>query len=116
MAVLTVTYLINRTPSRVLAGKAPLHALKPSSTLFSLLPQVFGCTCVVQNRSPNCTILDNKAIRCVFLGYSSMPKGYRCYDPATCHVYHSLDVTFLETVPFFQVLLLLQDMHRWSLL
>ncbi|GFZ21988.1 glycine-rich protein 5 [Actinidia rufa] len=24
-----------------------------------------------------------------------------CYDPATRHMYHSFDVTFLETVPFF---------------
>ena len=30
-----------------------------------------------------------------------MFKGYRCYDPVTHHFYHSLDVTFLETVPYF---------------
>ena len=30
-----------------------------------------------------------------------MSKGYRCCDPITCHMYHSLDVTFLETIPFF---------------
>ncbi|GFY97587.1 hypothetical protein Acr_12g0001280 [Actinidia rufa] len=47
------------------------------------------------------TKLDDKAVRCIFLGYSSMSKGYRCYDPVTRHMYHSLDVTFLETVPFF---------------
>ena len=30
-----------------------------------------------------------------------MSKGYRCYDPVTRHFYHSLNVTFLETAPFF---------------
>ncbi|GFY91383.1 hypothetical protein Acr_07g0015790 [Actinidia rufa] len=101
MAVLTATYLINRTPSRVLQGKAPLHILQPTSTLFSIIPRVFGCTCFVQNRSPTRTKLDDKAIRCIFLGYSSMSKGYRCYDLITRYMYHSLDVTFLETVLFF---------------
>ncbi|GFS34988.1 hypothetical protein Acr_00g0037170 [Actinidia rufa] len=101
MAVLTATYLINRTPSRVLQGKAPLHILQPTSTLFPIILRVFGCTCFVQNRSPTHTKLDDKAVRCIFLGYSSMSKGYRCYDPATRHMYHSFDVTFLEIVPFF---------------
>ncbi|GFZ20884.1 hypothetical protein Acr_29g0000460 [Actinidia rufa] len=101
MAVLTATYLINRTPSRVLNGKAPLHILQPASTLFPIIPRVFGCTCFVQNRSLTRTKLDDKAVRCIFLGYSSMSKGYRCYDPVTRHMYHSLDVTFLKTVPFF---------------
>ncbi|GFZ07004.1 hypothetical protein Acr_18g0011740 [Actinidia rufa] len=36
-----------------------------------------------------------------FSGIPRCPKGYRCYDPVTRHMYHSLDVTFLETVPFF---------------
>ena len=101
MAVLTATYLLNRTPSRILLGKAPLHLLQPGCTLFPILPRVFGCTCFVQNRSPSRTKLDDKAFRCVFLGYSFMSKGYRCYDPLTRHMHNSFDVTFLEDVPFF---------------
>ena len=76
MAVLTATYLMNRTLSRVLHGKAPLHVLKSDATLFPILPQVFGCTYFVQNRSPTRTKLNNKVVRCIFLGYSSMSKGY----------------------------------------
>ena len=94
MAVLTAVYLINRTPSRVLHGMAPLQILKPDCTLFSILPRVFGCTCFVQNRSPHRTKLDNKSVKCIFLGYSAMSKTYRCYDPVSRHLYHSFDVTF----------------------
>ncbi|GFY85353.1 hypothetical protein Acr_04g0000910 [Actinidia rufa] len=68
---------------------------------FLLFPASLGCTCFVQNRSLTRTKLDDKAVRCIFLGYSLMSKGYRCYDPITRHMYHSLDVTFLETNPFF---------------
>ncbi|GFZ19759.1 hypothetical protein Acr_28g0004640 [Actinidia rufa] len=66
MAVLTATYLINRTPSRILQGKTPLHILQPANTRFLIIPRIFGC-----------------------------------YDPITRHMYHSLDVTFFETVLFF---------------
>ena len=45
MAILTAVYLINRTPSRVLHGMAPLQFLKPDCVLFQILPRVFGCTC-----------------------------------------------------------------------
>ena len=101
LAVLTATYLMNRTTSRVLDGHAPMHVLQPECTLFHVLPRVFGCTCFVQNRSPLRTKLDDKAIRCVFLGYFSNSKGYRCYDPVGRCFYTSMDVSFLEDVPFF---------------
>ena len=101
MAILTAVYLMNRTPSRVFHGMAPLQLLKPDCTLFSILPHVFGCTFFVQDRSPHRTKLDNKSIRCIFLGYSVMSKAYRCYDPVSRHLYHSLDVTFFEDVPFY---------------
>uniref|UniRef100_A0A2N9J940 Integrase catalytic domain-containing protein n=1 Tax=Fagus sylvatica TaxID=28930 RepID=A0A2N9J940_FAGSY len=103
MAVLTAVYLMNRTPSRVLHGTAPLQFLKPDCALFQILPRVFGCTCFVQNRSPTRTKLDNKSIRCIFLGYSTMSKAYRCYDPVSHHLYHSLDVTFFEDIPFYGI-------------
>ena len=66
MAVLTAVQLMNRTPSRVLHGIAPLQLLKPNYTLFSILSHVFGCTSFVQDRSSHCTKLDNKSIRCIF--------------------------------------------------
>ena len=101
MAVLTAVYLMNRTPSWVLHGMAPLQLVKPKCTLFSILSRVFGCTCFVQDRSPHHTKLDNKSIRCIFLGYSAISKAYNCYDTVSRHLYHSLDVTFFEDIPFY---------------
>ncbi|GFS35783.1 hypothetical protein Acr_00g0042020 [Actinidia rufa] len=101
MAILTATYLLNCTPSRILLDKAPLHLLQPDCTLFPILSCVFGCTCFVQNRSSSRSKLDDKAFRCVFLRYSFLSKGYWCYNPLTSHMHNSFDVTFLEDVPFF---------------
>ncbi|XP_059629691.1 uncharacterized protein LOC132272588 [Cornus florida] len=47
------------------------------------------------------TFLINRTPSKVLNGYSSMSKGYRCYDPVHKHMYHSLDVTFYERTPFY---------------
>ena len=101
MVVLTAAFFLNRNPNRSLQGQTPLHLLQLDSTLFFIISRVFRCTYFVQNCLPTHTNLDDKAVRCVFLGYSSMSKGYLCYDPISQFLYHSLDVTFLEDVPFF---------------
>lgn len=87
MVVLTAVYLINGIPSRVLQGLTPFQVLRPDSTMFPLLPHVFGCTCFVQNRSPTRTKLDDKAIHCIFLGYSSLSKGYRWQANGRCIIF-----------------------------
>ncbi|XP_075076753.1 uncharacterized protein LOC142163374 [Nicotiana tabacum] len=47
------------------------------------------------------TKLDPKALKCVFLGYSHLQKGYRCYSPDLKRYLVSADVTFHENYPFF---------------
>jgi hypothetical protein len=37
-----------------------------------------------------------------------MSKAYRCYDLVSHHLYHSLDVTFFENIPFYGTHSLLQ--------
>ena len=39
--------------------------------------------------------------RSVFLGYSRLQRGYRCYSPDTNRYFISTDVTFFEDSPFF---------------
>ncbi|CAH9102720.1 unnamed protein product [Cuscuta epithymum] len=46
--------------------------------------------------------LDPKSIKCVFLGYSRLQKGYRCYYPSLGRYLISEDVTSFEETPFFQ--------------
>ncbi|MCO5610692.1 hypothetical protein L7F22_064933 [Adiantum nelumboides] len=41
--------------------------------------------------------LDDKAVKCIFVGYSSGSKGYRLYNPATHKIFKSRDVIFMET-------------------
>ncbi|MCO5580407.1 hypothetical protein L7F22_034273 [Adiantum nelumboides] len=42
--------------------------------------------------------LDDKAVKCIFVGYSSGSKGYRLYNPATNKIFESRDVIFAETI------------------
>ena len=102
-AILTATFLINRMPSKPLSYKTPLQVLHNhynSPYLENTLPlRVFGCTTYVHLHQT--TKLDPKAVRCLFIGYSAVQKGYKCYDPTTKRIYITCDVTFHENIPFF---------------
>lgn len=100
-AVLTAGYLINRMPSSAIQNKVPHSILFPDEPLFRIAPRVFGSTCFVHDLTPGLDKLCARAIKCVFLGYSRVQKGYRCYCPSTHRFYMSADVTFFEDTPFF---------------
>lgn len=100
-ALLTVVYLMNKMPTHVLSHKTPLETLLLSSPLFSLPPKTFGCVCYVHVLKLERTKLDPKALKCVFLGYGTNQKGYKCFHPPTRRFFVSRDVTFFESVPFF---------------
>ncbi|RVW42015.1 Retrovirus-related Pol polyprotein from transposon RE2 [Vitis vinifera] len=82
-AVLTACYLINRMPSSVLHDQIPHSLLFPDQPLYFLPPRVFGCTCFVHILTPGQDKLSAKAMKCLFLGYSRLQKGYRCYSLET---------------------------------
>ncbi|RDX79103.1 hypothetical protein CR513_40512, partial [Mucuna pruriens] len=103
--VLTATYLINKLPTRVLNGISPIkHMLSffPSSPLMLSLPsRVFVCVAFVHSHNPHRGKLDPKVVKCVFIGYPSNKKGFKCYHPLSRRFFVSMDVTFHETQSFF---------------
>ena len=104
-AVSTARFLINRMSSSILNWAPPYHQF-PNNPLFSIKPKVFGCTCFIRYVRPQVSKLDPKSLKCNFLGYSHVQKGYRCYCPHLRRYFVSINVTFLR-VPLFPSLLLL---------
>jgi hypothetical protein len=105
-AVSTDVHLLNRLPSKVLQFQTPLQVLASHVSLPTTLmlpPRVFGCVAYVHLHKNQRSKLDPCALRCLFLGYAVHQKGYRCYDPSTSRLYVTMDVTFLESKPFFSV-------------
>lgn len=99
-AVSTACFLINRMPSSVLNGEIPYRVLFPTKHLFPIAPKIFGCVCFVRDVRPHHTKLDPKSLKCIFLGYSRVQKGYRCYCPTLKRYLVSPDVVFFEDTPF----------------
>ncbi|CAH9137975.1 unnamed protein product [Cuscuta epithymum] len=96
-AVLTATFIINRLPSPTLHGVSPYEKLFHSAPDLSGM-RVFGCACFPNFNATSANKISPRSVQCVFLGYASEYKGYRCLDPISGRVYISRNVRFLENV------------------
>lgn len=102
-AFLTASYLINRTPSKVIQFETPLEKLFHRKPNYQFL-QVFGCACWPNLRPYNNHKLQFCSKQCAFLRYSHLHKGFKCLDISTGRVYIFRDVIFDENVfPFSQL-------------
>ena len=88
-------------PSSVLHDQIPHSILFPNQPLFCLPPHVFGCVCFVHILTSGQEKLSAKATKCIFLGYSRLQRGCRCYSTNTNRYFISADVTFSEGSSFF---------------
>ena len=87
-------------PSSVLYDQISHSILLPTQPLFYLPPHVFGCVCFVHILTPGQDKLFANATKCVFLSYSRLQRGYRCYSHDTNRYFISVDVIFFEDSSF----------------
>lgn len=88
------TYLINRMPKTILGINSPYSTLYKSVSDYKFM-KVFGCACYPHLGPYNSHKFDYHFKECVFLGYSSNHKGYKCLSSDRC-IYISKDVIFNE--------------------
>ena len=96
-ALFTSVYLINRLPTKVLNNITPYFVLHKTMPRYSDL-RTFGCACYPYLRPYEKHKLAFRSKQCIFLGYSSQQKGYRCLDFATGRVFISRHVIFDEDI------------------
>jgi histone deacetylase 1/2 len=99
-AFTTACFLINRLPTRLLHMKALLELLLHETPDYTFL-KVFGCACWPHTRPYNNHKLEFRSKKCVFLGYNSLHKGYKCLHVPSNRVFISRNVIFDEFFPFF---------------
>ncbi|KAE8676041.1 hypothetical protein F3Y22_tig00111634pilonHSYRG00007 [Hibiscus syriacus] len=94
-AMRTAAFVINRLPQPRLGFVSPFEKLwniKPTVSYF----RVFGCVCYVFVPDHLRSKFDKKAVRCIFVGYDSQRKGWKCCDQISGRCYTSRNVVFDE--------------------
>lgn len=85
-------YLINILPTSSLNFSVPYHAFFKQFPNYTFL-KTFGYACFPLLKPYNNHKLDFKSHECLFLGYSTSHKGYKCLSPFG-RIYSSQDVLF----------------------
>ncbi|CAH9146417.1 unnamed protein product [Cuscuta epithymum] len=99
-AIFTASYIINRLPSPLLGNSSPYEKLFQKVPDYAFM-RVFGCSCFPNISASSANKLSARSVHCVFLGYASGYKGYRCLEPKSGRIYVSRHVRFIEhSFPF----------------
>ena len=98
-AVMCANYVLNRCPTKALRVITPYEAWNGHKPMVSHM-RVFGCLAYALVPSQQHHKLDDKAKKCIFVGYSAESKGYRLYHPLTDTIIVSRDVVFAENSAF----------------
>lgn len=94
-AFATAVFVINRLPTPLLSDKSPFEVL------FGVVPNYanfkpFGCRVYPFLRDYAAHKLDLRSRPCIFLGYSSSHKGFRCLDLGSSQIFISRHARFDE--------------------
>jgi histone deacetylase 1/2 len=99
-ALQMATYLHSILPNKKLALQTPTKILYRKDPSYSHL-KVFGCLCYPLIPSTSRNKLQARTTPCVFLGYPSNHRGYKCYELSSRKIFISRHATFDEnTFPF----------------
>jgi hypothetical protein len=93
-AVVTVVYILNRSPTMALNGRMSYEACHGRKPAVSHL-RVFGCLAFGKELG-HIGKLDDRSTPGVFIGYAEGSKAYRILDPGTQRVRTTRDVVFDE--------------------
>ncbi|MCO5551726.1 hypothetical protein L7F22_005230 [Adiantum nelumboides] len=96
-AVACAAHVLSRCPTCALKTITPYEAWYDRKRSVSYF-RVFGCLAYAHIPQQLRGKLDDKAVKCIFVGYSSGSKGYRLYNPATNNIFESRDVIFAKTI------------------
>ena len=88
LAVDTACYLKNRSPTSALVDKTPYEVCSSQKPFVAHL-RVFGCEAFMHVPKEKRSKLDNKAEKCIFVGYKDGIKGYKLWNPVTRKVFYS---------------------------
>jgi hypothetical protein len=94
-AVTTAVYLLNRAPTKSVAGKTPFEAWHGRRPDVEHL-RVFGCVAYVRVTRPHLKKLEDMGVTMVFIGYEPGAKAWRFFDPVAQRVLVSRDAVFQE--------------------
>ena len=94
-AMKTAAFIINRLPKQKLCFLSPFEKLRSKTPIVNYF-RVFGCVGYVFIPNHLRRKMDKKAVRCIFVGYDSQRKGWRCCDPIRRKCYTSRNVVFDE--------------------
>ena len=95
-AASTACYLINMSPSISLEKKTPIEVWSGSPADYSQL-RVFVCTAYAHVDNGK---LEPRAVKCMFIGYGSVVKGYKLWNFETKKSFMSRSVVSNESVMY----------------
>jgi Reverse transcriptase (RNA-dependent DNA polymerase)/Integrase core domain len=94
-AVATAVYVLNISPTKAVVDMTPFeawHGFKPSVDHL----KIFGCIGYAFIEHHKRSKLDEKSVKCIFIGYCSQTKGYKMYNPANGKIIVTRNVKFDE--------------------